>query len=346
MKRFICAILILSFIMLCACASSGQEISNDAESTSTVANTTEPPQDESTEPIEPKEYPSGVDYDFSKYRKNIPDAIYTTPASENGLAGKLYQITGTVEKIKKRSGYDCYIIETEDGDVSVMTGIEAVTTNDLIYKRLYSKQFDSYYQMPEVGEYVTIYAEYMGFSDTLDLPAFKYGGTEYFTTALLDSVRSSDYIFKIGNLIFAVPDGFEMMYSDDYVVAIITPEQDCFISVSAIDISELSEEKVPIYLPQQHKSYMHEDAYQLEKSTLSVTVAEFDVIFNKYTEVGGTFDISANYDATFTDSWYAYTILFRADAATENGAALGNAFADFILSAQYVGKPQRFETVQ
>ena len=209
MKRFICAILIFSSIMLCACASSGQEISNDAESTSTVANTTEPPQTESTEPIKPKEYPSGVDFDFSKYRKTMPDTIYTTPASENGLAGKLYQITGTVDRIKKRFGHDdCYIIETEGGDVSVMTGIEEVTTNGFICKRLYEDKFDSYYKMPEIGEYVTIYAEYIGFSDILDLPLFTYGGSEYLATALLNSVRQ----FEIENEFFASEDRVETFY--------------------------------------------------------------------------------------------------------------------------------------
>ena len=84
-----------------------------------------------------------------------PEEIFSTPASENGLAGGAYYVEGVVEERSEVGGYDSLRVSTDAGDVWV----SAVTI-----------------PLEEIaaGDEAVVYFVYSGWSETLSAAAGEY----------------------------------------------------------------------------------------------------------------------------------------------------------------------------
>ena len=161
-----------------------------------------------------KEYPSR-DKDLSTYQtvKSLPDEIYNTLASENGLKGNCYCIAGKVKGVYKglsklckamkikydSSGKDPmmenikYILVKTDNGYIVIYDLYSYIVNNVLEEYNSGKYSDDvansildsyiekyvyyepYDEFPQKGEKVKIYATYSGFSDVTKTPMFYYG---------------------------------------------------------------------------------------------------------------------------------------------------------------------------
>lgn len=138
-------------------------------------------------------YPLHFTSSLESYVTEMPNILYNTPASENGLAGNVYSATGIVLDIIPEE-------ETPDGVplvFSIMTSeapvyftvmdpdfVERTTGKD--YARdLFDSTMD--YTLPEIGEYVTIYGIYSGYSSVYDGPMFYFGIDEFVRDSVVGS---------------------------------------------------------------------------------------------------------------------------------------------------------------
>lgn len=181
MKRYFAMLLALSLLILPACA-------DTASSNSSVP---------STESESAKEYPGNTNIPFDNVRTILPNEIYSTPAKENKLDGTIYVIEGIVTKEAEKAGATYFVIETSGGNVAVCDALDYdMGEVDIVDV----ESLREYFPLPSVGENVAITAEYIGFSNSLDLAMFVYGGSEYLSKAVicaefdsfLDSLDSSD----------------------------------------------------------------------------------------------------------------------------------------------------------
>jgi len=135
-----------------------------------------------------KAYPGKTGITVADTETFLPAIIYTTPASQNGLDGKIYAIEGVVTSTNTMGGATYFVIDTVGGDVAVIdmltydtSALDGVDTDDL----------RPYFPLPAIGEQVVIIAEYMGHSNSLDLAMFLYGGSDYFARALISAAFDS-----------------------------------------------------------------------------------------------------------------------------------------------------------
>lgn len=175
MKRLIAIILaVITALSLAACENA--EHTYDAQTTL------------STEAANFKEYPGDTNIPIDDAQTVLPEKIYSTPASENGLDGIVYIIKGVITDSEEMDGATYFVIKTDDGNVAVcdmldydIEEVESVDTDSL----------REYFPLPSVGESVIIAAEYIGFSDRIDLAMFVYGGSEYLSKALVAAAFDS-----------------------------------------------------------------------------------------------------------------------------------------------------------
>lgn len=192
-KKFAAFLAVLLAMNLIACGStptgeSTPSITTKATETITPETTVEPTTITTTAQ-EPTVYPlNAEEYFDTDYITAPPSIVYTTPASENGLDGTIYAVTGTVlEYHPDDEGFGYFLIETTSGVVAVGTYHEYVIAE---FAASYEEaQLDedllrSYFAMPSVGDVVCIYAEYTGFSDSEQCAFFVYGGNDYLSDAL------------------------------------------------------------------------------------------------------------------------------------------------------------------
>jgi hypothetical protein len=91
---------------------------------------------------------------------SIPDIVYTTAGSENGMAGCGWLLEGNISEIKSLSGIEYIVVENDGGKFAVI-------------------EISSYTLFPEdwkVGDHILIHIEYVGFAEALNLPAGYYTG--------------------------------------------------------------------------------------------------------------------------------------------------------------------------
>lgn len=167
---------------------------------------THPPEDTSplTEPItsesttlpqqtdpEHKKYPANTGIDFMEFAPLVPDEIYSTPAEENGLDGTVYMILGTVEGYTTSDGITCICVDTIDhGKVLIGDPVAILqSTGTSEYGKIDFEKMRTYFPLPEVGEYMTIFAEYQGMSGKYNCPTFIYTSQDYLLKAILLSTE-------------------------------------------------------------------------------------------------------------------------------------------------------------
>ena len=122
-----------------------------------------------------------------------PDSVFDTPASENGLEGVIYKFTGevtSVEKANEENGNsDAVIVNTDQGDIyiadfySVFINEMPEAANDEIREKV---------KLPNQGEFVCIYGEYTGYSETLKIPVAFFCSHEIITEMLISSVENAE----------------------------------------------------------------------------------------------------------------------------------------------------------
>ena len=153
----------------------------------------------------------------------------------------------------------------------------------------------------------------------------------------------------LGNITFAIPDDFIVTVVDknSFVLSPSDGNGNCAIAIAAFDVSLLEESSMETYLDTVNKA-------MVDFGDDIVVPSEDDII----TEIGGievhlracgTSDGSNmifHADGTFTDSWYAYTIVYKSNMESEKHSEYNNIFVAFTLSSTHNGREPRFDFVQ
>lgn len=121
-----------------------------------------------------------------------PKDIFSTPASENGHSDTTYCFTGKIKEYntadKGPAGYEDIVLETPNGDITILNayGLDEI---------------ENAFSMPkDVGSEVSVYAQYVGYSDAVSMACANYGNSDYFAGCLSNSgsitAASIDYFSK------------------------------------------------------------------------------------------------------------------------------------------------------
>lgn len=174
---------------------------NVCAAASEVDNNLVAPETENTDTV--KSYPGDAAGDMlPKYAEPLSEIVFTTTGEDNGLIGNSYMLMGTVERyVEKPDGYPIYIeISTLDGDVMVMDPVEFLkydTTQNTMLSEAGLGKLREFYPLPDVGEFVVLYAEYQGMSGVFECPAFLYGTTSYMVNTLVAvSQMGDEYVIE------------------------------------------------------------------------------------------------------------------------------------------------------
>lgn len=130
-------------------------------------------------------YPLNVSPEYARLAESIiPDQIYTTSGSENGLPGTIYTFDGTVVDTLQINeddfNLDEAIVETAGGQVLIMNLYKSSYDDTVdefglsVAKEAYPDSADGYI-FPEIGEKARFIVTYMGYSGAKDMPAFVLG---------------------------------------------------------------------------------------------------------------------------------------------------------------------------
>lgn len=140
------------------------------------------------------DYPDAIGSDDEKlFTPLLPDEVFISTAEENGLDGTVYQILGTVKEITADAHGNMTVIHlhTHKGDL-VIENIALSMVDDQSFSELGDIDLDvinSLCPMPQKGEFCRIYAEYQGYSEKYQTPYFIYGGIEYLTDVIINSLE-------------------------------------------------------------------------------------------------------------------------------------------------------------
>ena len=212
-----------------------------------------------TEQIEPTVYPTQIKEfaGVSAFEPSIPSTIFVTPASENGLGGTLYKFEGEVTRIVSKSdspsGYGFFVLKTEHGEMVIHDPVDIILKNNDFGEMINGVDLRSYFELPEVGEYVCAYAEYQGYSDAYHAAVSTLGGTEYMTKICVHVAEENqltstedgqdDEPLKGDNELFALIDDLEECVGDDEYITSITLNDrilNIAVDLSHVDLGFLS----------------------------------------------------------------------------------------------------------
>ncbi len=138
-------------------------------------------------------YPKSIETTYILNAAEAPDAVYNSLASENGLAGNVYCLEGTVKEtlsVTHDNGvvYPTFILSTAKGDVLIgdiyTPFIEYMEAHPEEwgdnYESLHAKFTETDYSFPEIESNVKVIGCYSGFSNLYQMPSFYYGYPVYF----------------------------------------------------------------------------------------------------------------------------------------------------------------------
>ncbi len=113
----------------------------------------------------------------------LPEEIYTTLASENGLSGTVYYVEGEVIEKRPSGDVDVRIIKLQNEHlIGIMDFVGYAAGLDEIFLN-YEPGAD--YTMPEVGVQGNFYITYSGYSSDFEMPLFYLGAHEIAVETLL-----------------------------------------------------------------------------------------------------------------------------------------------------------------
>lgn len=261
-------------LVLCACTSgtgsgtnagskaprqfhgTGNQTTLPPRPTATPIPTATPVPTEEPKPEDLTKYPA-ADI-FTKYyggASEFPKNAYHTPASENGMAGKMIFIQGTVTGVystqaeffearnieaeaKQEYEGEYFVLRTKIGEVSFFNissgliqkaekdyGTDSDEYADVIKVH---KDYSAKNDLPSVGETCILYGCYIGYSDTIDLPVIYYGISDgiYELTHKTEPVVEPDteigkgfVPYNFGALYMAVPEKWKTeSLTDQYII--------------------------------------------------------------------------------------------------------------------------------
>ena len=151
----------------------------------------------------------------------------------------------------------------------------------------------------------------------------------------------------LGNITFEIPNDFTVTVVDDASFVLASADDDCAIALAAIDISMLDEENAKKYLPMVNESFVDfgTDIVVPSDEDIIGELAGFPIVMRACgTSDGVNFVFHA--DTTFTDSWYAYTIIYKCDFGSEKLSDYHSLLISMMLNAEHNGREQRFDFVQ
>lgn len=194
MKRLTVLALVLSLAFsLVGCSEA--EVPNTTVTTITTTATTEPKsttQPTTTPTTAPQliTYPFNVKDEYLSYAVSVPQILYTTTGAENGLAGNIFVVEGTLEHIDTYTGEGngfTYIFR----DAFVNTNAGTVVISN-IYESIYNASVTEYgetttkslftdnvsdYIFPNEGETAKFICVYIGYSEFSKCPTFYLGAS-------------------------------------------------------------------------------------------------------------------------------------------------------------------------
>lgn len=178
-----------------------------------------------------------------------PEIIYTTPASENGLEGELYRIEGEVTESAAAGGEEgetvgSFTVQTDLGEISIIDPSMMLSEYGAEYGGFADEILQKYFTVPQVGERVCVYVEYLGYSELLHRPACYYGGQDYVEKTIVSMMVDNGYsdeqeeVAEEGQLSAPEPDAAEEQKKIAKTARTICAENYASTSVSNITVNE------------------------------------------------------------------------------------------------------------
>ena len=153
----------------------------------------------------------------------------------------------------------------------------------------------------------------------------------------------------LGNITFAIPEDFIVTVVDEnsYVLSPSDGLGNCAIAIAAFDVSILDENSTKNYLKTINESMVDfgDDIVVPSDEDIIAEIGEMEVHLRACGTSDG-YNMIFHADATFTDSWYAYTIIYKYDMESEKSSEYNNIFITFTLSSVHNGKEPRFDFIQ
>ncbi len=177
MKKRFAILFAITILLLSAC--SKQTDNHETEPSTTHSK------------IEVKDYPGDSAIATFGFEYPLSAELFDTSAEENGKEGVLYEIYGTVEEYVQyeAQGLAHWKISTHHGDVIVQdTMYYFEHDSEHNYSTTELERMRVYYPIPEIGEFIHIYAEYQDTKEIYGGPLFSYGGRDYFVKVVMATV--------------------------------------------------------------------------------------------------------------------------------------------------------------
>lgn len=140
----------------------------------------------STSDNQPSVYPLEMTSTLLDSAIEAPATIFSTRAAENGLSGTAYYITGTVTESyadgSSPTGKIYFTVSSDNGKIAFINMMDYADTSNYSEeeiesaKNIYSSGYNN--DFPSVGQYVTVYGLYLGYSEVLKMPVLYYGLNE------------------------------------------------------------------------------------------------------------------------------------------------------------------------
>lgn len=183
MKKMACITLAVLMVVSLGACGSDEPVKEEPqqETIETVAElpkTSEPSpaedlkQEEAPEPVALAFFPAELPVSTFQNAEPMPKIAYTTPAEENGLAGTVCTVTGTVTQIIDGE-FPYFVVSTESGDIAMERFDLAVRAS-----ADWDASFDAFYPIfsdPAVGDAGVFLGIYAGYAEAIDMPVLAYG---------------------------------------------------------------------------------------------------------------------------------------------------------------------------
>ena len=121
---------------------------------------------------------------YSTY-DNIPEILFSTTGSENGLGGTIYSFKGRMLGSYEEYGDLCFVVETKYGKV-LITNVYYEIKDEIPALQ------EECCIIPEIDEYARFCCIYEGFSEVAQMPAFIYGNDAFLLSAYFDSDEETE----------------------------------------------------------------------------------------------------------------------------------------------------------
>ena len=153
-------------------------------------------------------------------------------------------------------------------------------------------------------------------------------------------------VITIGNIKFTLPDDFIVYSNHKNSCAFMSDDTDCDITLSAFDVSPLTEESVMDFLPDIHSKFISPNEIRQNETDINIKIASFPVIVDCYGDSSDIDNTTVKMNTTFTDSWYSYTITYCCKSDSEKVKVFSTAFGEMLVHSEYIGDTPRFDYIQ